>query len=125
MAILIVEDTEELRTCVAQYLHMIGLEVVAAANAEDALAVIDSGTPIDLVFTDVQMPGAMNGVGLARWLATNRPSLPIVVTSGAVCPELEASAPSCRFVQKPYLFNALARDIRATVAQRPSWSSDA
>jgi CheY-like chemotaxis protein len=114
--ILVVEDTEELRTSVAEYFRIAGFDVVATENAGDALAAIDSGIHVDLVFTDINMPGAMDGVGLARWLSVNRPFLPIILTSGEARPELARAAPHYRFLRKPYSLDALEHDIRQLVS---------
>src|SRR5665213_3109875 len=100
--ILIVEDTEDLRCSVAEYLRIAGFDVIEAENAPDAIATIDAGIHIDLVFTDINMPGAIDGAGLAHWLSDNRPLLPIILTSGESCPELERSTPHRRFMRKPY-----------------------
>ncbi|HEY6457736.1 MAG TPA: response regulator [Steroidobacteraceae bacterium] len=114
--ILVVEDTEELRSCVAEYFRVVGFDVVAAENAGDALAAIDSGIHVDLVFTDINMPGAIDGMGLARWLSAHRPLLPIILTSGDPRPELEGSAPHYHFVRKPYSLDELEHDIRQMVS---------
>jgi DNA-binding NtrC family response regulator len=112
--ILVVEDTEELRSSVAEYFRIVGFDVVATENAGDALAAIDSGIRVDLVFTDINMPGAMDGVGLAHWLSVNRPLVPIILTSGE--PPPERSAPQYRFVRKPYSLDALEHDVRQLVS---------
>jgi DNA-binding NtrC family response regulator len=114
--ILVVEDTEELRSSVAEYFRVVGFDVVATENAGDALAAIDSGIHVDLVFTDINMPGAIDGMGLARWLSMNRPLLPIILTSGEPRPDLERYAPQYRFVRKPYALDALEHDIRQLVS---------
>jgi DNA-binding NtrC family response regulator len=114
--ILVVEDTEELRSCVAEYFRIVGFDVVATENARDALAAIDSGKHFDLVFSDINMPGTMDGMGLARWLTVNRPQLPVILTSGEPRPEPERSAPQYRFVRKPYELDALEHDIRQLVS---------
>jgi DNA-binding NtrC family response regulator len=114
--ILVVEDTEDLRSSVAEYFRIVGFDVVTTENAGDALAAIDSGIHVDLVFTDINMPGAMDGVGLAHWLSVHRPLLPIILTSGEPRPELERSAPRYRFVRKPYSLDALEHDIRQLVS---------
>jgi DNA-binding NtrC family response regulator len=114
--ILVVEDTEELRSSVAEYFRIVGFEVVTTENARDALAAIDSGIHVDLVFSDINMPGAMDGLGLAHWLSVNRPLLPIILTSGEPRPELARSAPHYRFVRKPYSLDALEHDIRQLVS---------
>jgi CheY-like chemotaxis protein len=114
--ILLVEDTEDLRSSVAEYFRIVGFDVVATENAGDALAAIDSGIRIDLVFSDINMPGAMDGMALARWLTVNRPLVPIILTSGEARPELERSVPHYRFVRKPYSLGALEHDIRQLVS---------
>ena len=114
--ILVVEDTEDLRWCVTEYFRIVGFEVVATENAHDALAAIDSGIHLDLVFTDINMPGAMDGMALARWLSVHRPYLPIILTSGEPLPEVERPAPHYRFVRKPYSLDALEHDIRELVS---------
>jgi DNA-binding NtrC family response regulator len=110
--ILVVEDMTDLRNCVSEYFRSAGFEVFAAENAQDALAAIHSGIHIDLVFSDVNMPGAMDGVGLANWLSVNRPGMPIILTSGKSCPEAEHGISRRRFVRKPYLLDEVEHDIR-------------
>jgi DNA-binding NtrC family response regulator len=114
--ILVVEDTEELRSCVAEYFRIVGFDVITTENASDARAAIDSGIHVDLVFTDINMPGTMDGVGLAQWLSVNRPFLPIILTSGEARPELDRSGPHYRFVRKPYSLDELEHDIRQLVS---------
>jgi CheY-like chemotaxis protein len=114
--ILVVEDTEELRSNVADYFRIVGFDVVATENAGAAVAAIDSGIHVDLVFTDINMPGAMDGAGLARWLSVNRPHMPIILTSGEPRPELKPPGPQYRFVRKPYSLDALEQDIRQLVS---------
>jgi DNA-binding NtrC family response regulator len=113
--ILVVEDTADLCSCVSEYFRLAGFDVVATSNAQDALVAIDSGIHIDLVFTDVNMPGAMDGVGLAHWLSVNRPGLPIILTSGESRPELNRRTPGRRFVRKPYMLDVLEQDIRELI----------
>jgi DNA-binding NtrC family response regulator len=124
-AILVVEDTADLRSCVSAYFRLAGFAVVATVNAQDALAAIDSGIHIDLVFTDVNMPGAMDGMGLAHWLSVIRPGLPIILTSGESRPELKRWTPGRRFVHKPYLLDALEQDIRELIEIFPMQQSTA
>ena len=113
--ILVVEDSEDLRWCVAEYLRIAGYEVVETENAAEALAAIEAGIHIDLVFSDINMPGALDGAALARWLWINRPLLPIILTSGDARPDLERATPHHRFVRKPYSLDALEHDVRELV----------
>lgn len=77
--ILIAEDEELVRILVVEYLKDVGFKVIEAANAAHALAVINEAGPIDLVFTDIQMPGELDGQGLAHWLQQHRPDVPVLL----------------------------------------------
>ena len=107
--ILVAEDETMIRTLIAEHLADSGFEVVEAPNAEVALDLIKS-RPVDLVFTDVNMPGAMQGDSLADWLSTHRPTLPVLITSGVAKPMLRGR--SRRFIRKPYSLVDLEHEIR-------------
>lgn len=79
--ILIVEDDTILRSAVAKYLRANGFIVVEAANAAEAIDVL-AATKVHAVFTDVEMPGTMNGHDLARWIEHKQPDLPVLLASG-------------------------------------------
>ena len=53
--------------------------VFEAGNADEAITTIETGIPIDLVLTDVRMPGSMNGFGLAKWIGTNKPKISVIL----------------------------------------------
>ncbi len=112
-AILVVEDEALIRLVVSDYLQECGFKVHGAASAAEAIEIIESGrAPIDLVFSDVGMPGAMDGFGLARWIRQNHPSLPVILASGDGR-KSEAARELCEnepFFAKPY-------DVRLVVAQ--------
>ncbi|TPG13623.1 response regulator [Sphingomonas oligophenolica] len=81
--ILVVEDEVLIRFVIADYLRDCGYHVMEAADATEAVALLQvEAAPIDLVFSDVQMPGEMDGFGLAHWVRANRPGLPVILTSG-------------------------------------------
>lgn len=81
--VLVVEDEVLVRLVVADYLRECGFRVHEAANAEEALAVLESpDVTVDVVFSDVSMPGSMDGFALARWIRTNRPQVDVMLTSG-------------------------------------------
>lgn len=77
-----------------------GLSVIEANSADDALAYIRAGGRVDLVFSDIQMPGVLDGRQLAALIATNHPGIPVILTSGD--PGLAAGMPAGMFVAKPY-----------------------
>ncbi len=80
--ILLVEDDPLVRTSVTAQLESLGYRTIAVANAAEALAVIDRGAPFDLLFTDVIMPGAMDGRQLADEAVRRRPGTKVLFTSG-------------------------------------------
>ena len=95
--VLIVEDDVLIRVLLADELRDAGLRVIEAANADEALSIFEAGAQVDLLFTDVQMPGSMDGVELARRIKTIHPALPIILTSGnAGASAARSSAPLSR-----------------------------
>ena len=82
--ILIVEDEVLIRSLLADELREAGLAVIEAGRANEALSYLESVGPVDLVFTDVQMPGSLNGQELARHLRNVFPLIPVILTSGNI-----------------------------------------
>ncbi|MDB6000959.1 MAG: hybrid sensor histidine kinase/response regulator [Rhizobacter sp.] len=80
--ILCVEDDDNVRSYVLTRLQSLGYRTIAAANAAEALALVDRGELFDLLFTDIVMPGKMNGRQLAEAVAQRRPALKVLFTSG-------------------------------------------
>src|SRR5207247_6711715 len=80
--ILCVEDDNEVRCYVTGQLASLGYKVISAADAAEALAIVEAGTQFDLLFTDIVMPGNMNGRQLADRIAELRPALKVLFTSG-------------------------------------------
>ncbi|HEY2010902.1 MAG TPA: response regulator [Rhizomicrobium sp.] len=100
--VLIVEDEPFLRFQAADIAHEAGYEVLEASNADEAIAILESRADVRIVFTDIQMPGSMDGVKLAHAIRNRWPPVAIIVTSGQVCPAgymLPANVP---FLGKPY-----------------------
>jgi CheY-like chemotaxis protein len=105
--ILVVEDEPLIRLSATEALDALGFVVLEAGNAEEAIAVLEIVTDVSVVFTDVQMPGAMDGVALAAVIRQRWPNMAIVVTSGQVRPaEVEVPA-GTDFLTKPYLIDEL------------------
>jgi DNA-binding response OmpR family regulator len=81
--ILVVEDEVLIRLVIAEYLRECGYKVHEAAHADEAVAVLQSPDVwVDIVFSDVLMPGTMDGFGLARWIRENRPETQVILTAG-------------------------------------------
>jgi CheY-like chemotaxis protein len=113
--ILVVEDEILVRTVVAAYLRDCGFDVIEADNADEAVRVLEAGVRIDIVFSDINMPGSLDGFGLAQWLRRERPGLKIILTSGAAQGAKDASDPGAHvpILAKPYDYAELARQLRA------------
>ena len=79
---LVVDDEPAIRGVVCEFLKDSGLNPVAVENADQAVALISQGMSIDLVFSDVRMPGTLDGYGLARWILENWPELPVILVTG-------------------------------------------
>lgn len=99
-SVLLVEDEVLIRSLFAEALRDAGCQVIEAARADEALAYIGAGGAVDVVFSDVRMPGALDGVELARQLGHLRPSLPVILTSGHL--RLEDMDGLRLFLPKPY-----------------------
>ena len=118
--VLVVEDDILVRVTVADYLRDAGYKVIEAANAAEALQIFACGEPVDVVFTDIQMPGAMDGLMLARWVRDHHPETEVLVTSGkgrdGVSSGLIADD---AFFPKPYRLDAVAARIGALASPHP------
>ena len=113
--ILIVEDEALIRMILTDYLEECGFQVLEASDAATAIAhIVDRTVKIDLVFSDVRMPGEMDGVGLANWIKQNHPGLPIFLAS-AEAKKLELAHELCgneQFFAKPYDIKIVVEHIR-------------
>jgi CheY-like chemotaxis protein len=118
-SILIVEDDALVREYVVTQIKRLGYETFAAKNAAEALETIDSARRIDLLFTDVIMPGGMNGRQLATEALKRRPELKVLYTSGytenAIVHHGRLDA-GVLLLAKPYVSSDLARMIRIALA---------
>jgi two-component system, response regulator PdtaR len=117
--VLLVEDELLLRWPTGEYLRDAGYRVIEAATASEAIAVLSSGTPIDLVFSDINLTDAMSGHALAGWLASNRPQVPMLLTSADRGELGRVAVDTLRAVlTKPYDLSAAAERIRQMLSQR-------
>jgi CheY-like chemotaxis protein len=115
-AVLVVEDESVLRLDAAETLRDAGFEVVEAADATEALAALERRDDIGVLFTDIDMPGGIDGLELARRVHDRRPRMHLIITSGAVRPRPQDIPDAGSFVGKPYCPNAVADTIRRLLA---------
>lgn len=111
-AILLVEDEVLIRFFLAEELRALGHVVLEAATADEALALLASGIEVDLLLTDVRMPGSLDGAALARRLRQDRPAMRIIVVSGHLR-DGELGVEVHGFFSKPIDMPRLARHITA------------
>lgn len=117
-SILLVEDEWLINDMVAQALTDWGFSVHAVSNAEDALDWINSGSAVDLLFTDINLPGNMDGATLAMRARELRPDLPVVYASGGMNVGSLRQVPGSTFVPKPYSPSDICAVIARLTAKR-------
>jgi len=100
--VLIVEDELLLRMNALDVIEAAGFEVVEAANADEAIEILEARRDIGVVFTDIQMPGSMDGLKLVRAVRGRWPSIKIVATSGHIGVAQTDLPEGGRFLPKPY-----------------------
>jgi CheY-like chemotaxis protein len=100
--VLVVEDDFLIRMHAAEMIEEAGFEVVEASNADEAVAILEARLDIAVVFTDIQMPGSMDGLKLARAVRNRWPPIHIVATSGLVDVRMGDLPNGGRFFPKPY-----------------------
>ena len=115
-ALLLVEDDVLVRTVTAAYLRECGLDVIEASDAHDAIRLLEAKVRVDIVFSDINMPGSIDGFGLASWVRRERPGLKVILTSGAGH-GARAADEGGPILAKPYDHGELERRIRALLAR--------
>lgn len=103
--ILVVEDELLVRMIVSDCLRDAGFDVIEACNADEAILVLHSNVGIDLVLSDVRMPGSMDGLQLLRYAREVFPDLPFIITSGHLQAHDALAGGARHFLGKPYAFD--------------------
>jgi CheY-like chemotaxis protein len=116
--VLVVDDEVLVRMLACDILDDGGFRSLEAVDAPEALALIDARPDIALMFTDVDMPGEINGLGLAHLVAMRAPGVRILVTSGAAGPGAGDLPPKARFLRKPYSPSALLELVAEMLGDR-------
>ena len=111
--ILIVEDQALVRVCICEQLEDAGFGVIEAADAEEALISFETHAGVTTLFTDINMPGALDGVALAHKIFSLRPEVQLILTSGRAQPAAHTLPPGARFLAKPYHCKGLTDLIKA------------
>jgi CheY-like chemotaxis protein len=109
--ILIVEDEPLVRLDIVDFFEDRGFRVFEAADAKAALRILESNPAIEIVLTDIQMPGSMDGLKLAHYVRDRWPPTLLIVASGMVKPRAEDLPSSAIFISKPFDPRAVMREI--------------
>jgi len=118
--VLLAEDEPFIRFDIADELRQLGCQVIEASNADEAIDVVESTARIDLVVTDVRMPGNRDGLDVARAVRQGRPGLKVVVMSGHLAPNDEHNLLIDLFVSKPTPSDQLATAIMEMIEASPA-----
>ena len=119
--VLVVEDEVLVRVVISEYLRRCGYKVIEAVSADEAILVLQKADlRVDVVFSDIEMSGSMDGFGLSRWVHDNRPELQIILT-GTVARAADAAADLCEegpTLAKPYEPQLVVDHIKRLLAAR-------
>jgi DNA-binding NtrC family response regulator len=112
ITVLVVEDEALIRLGIVDELHFAGFEVLEADCADSAIIMVEENPAIRLIFTDIDMPGTMDGLKLAAFVRDRWPPIQIIVTSGRGTPDAAALPPGVAFLAKPYEIDRVVTAIR-------------
>lgn len=122
--VLLVEDEILLQMIAVEMLQDAGATVLAATTADEAWAILESRSDIDVLFTDVNMPGSMDGMALAKRVSTLWPDIALIVTSGRQLMSTMELPAKGRFLPKPYRYHELVSAVQTAITpvRRPRWA---
>jgi two-component system NtrC family sensor kinase len=116
--VLLAEDNDEVAEVCKGYFQQLGYEVARAASAQEALEMLENEPRVDLVFSDILMPGLMNGLDLAQAIRDRFPHLPVLLSTGYSSSAQDAVRQGFVVLQKPFEFAALEQSLRETMRVR-------
>ena len=119
--ILVVEDNNDVRELTVQRLQRLGYDVIQFATAVAARDALNDGLKVDIVFSDIMMPGGLTGVDLAKWIREHRSELPVILTTGFADEAIDVGAVANAWptLRKPYTQRDLAELVRKTLEKHP------
>ena len=118
VTVLVVEDEPLILDMISQELAEQGFAVLEAETGEAALSIIESGQTVDVLFTDMRLPGELDGWQLAATAREAKPKLSVIYATGYTV-DREAAVPGSVFLKKPYRPSAITETIRALIAPTP------
>ncbi|ANL57265.1 response regulator [Rhizobium phaseoli] len=115
IAVLVVEDEPLVRMVAAEFLRDAGFKIFEAANADEAIEMLHARADIHAVFTDIEMPGSLDGMGLAATIKERWPGIVVIVTSGRNQEDRGDPPLGAAFITKPYLHDTVIDVIHRSV----------
>ncbi len=112
LVILVVEDEPLVRLFLSDFLDEAGFKVIEAVDADEAMTILQARPDIQAIISDIEMPGSMDGLALARTVQERWPGVGIVITSGRARPGPEDLSDKVAFLAKPYLPDTIINVIR-------------
>lgn len=112
--VLVVEDDAFIRMDAVDIFESAGYEVLEAENADVAISLLERRSDIVVLFTDIEMPGSMDGMKLAAAVADRWPPIRIIIVSGRVSPAAGDLPPLAHFLTKPYQASQVERALAAS-----------
>lgn len=112
-AVLVVEDEPLIRLAAMSLVEDSGFEALEATNADEAIAILEARQDVRVVFTDIDMPGSMDGIKLAHYIRERWPPVQIIMASGKAIVGESGLPAGARFFSKPYADHAIADTLRA------------
>jgi CheY-like chemotaxis protein len=100
--VLVIEDEDLVRASTVDWVEQAGFEVIEAANADEAIRILECRSDVRVVFSDINIHGSMDGLKLAHFVRNRWPPIKLVVTSGRIFPAKTDLPEGGRFVPKPY-----------------------
>lgn len=119
--VLVVEDNRDVRALTVKRFERLGYRVIECVTGAEAKETLKGGLAVDLVFTDIMMPGGMTGIDLGKWIAVNRPGLPVILTTGfaeEIAGTVTSGEETWAILRKPYAQKDLAKIMRAVLDKR-------
>jgi CheY-like chemotaxis protein len=117
--VVVAEDDPLIRTFAAEVLTDAGFQVIEVTGAAEAISCLETHHPeVCVLFTDIHMPGGVDGLELAHHARGKWPDIGVLVTSGRRLPERSALPPECRFLAKPYDLSHVVKHVRELAAIR-------
>jgi DNA-binding NtrC family response regulator len=113
--ILLVEDDRDLLDFAGELLIDLGYQVFAASSAETALRLLEHGVHLDLILSDIRLPGSMDGIELARKVKARHPDIKVLLTSGYDDSVINTIKDDFPFIEKPYRMAKLNEAVQAVL----------